>query len=336
MNFNRLYEPFHSSELEHKPAQAGFDRNGKPYVVVLTYVSARACQNRLDEVFGLDGWRDEYVELSEAGKITGFKCRLSVRIKRDDGTEEWLTKEDVAPISDFESLKGGASGAFKRVCASGFGIGRYLYNLEATFGIIRESGRHFVKCKQGRNDSGTPVRWDPPQLPAWALPEDERGQDTGAKAEDSPKYVGPSPKMGVDGPPGRTPGKAETGNASAVVKHKEVTNESASNKGESEDEIAKKRRERIEQRKNAAGNSNGGDAPATDKQIRFIRDAVQKRDGELSEADVQETVGLELYSLGLLRIDELDEFDMSQLQKKSASKVLAQLTGYDKYARNGS
>ena len=55
-------------------------------------------------------------------------CRLGVHI---DG--RWIYKENGASQTDIESFKGGISGAFKRVASSGYGIGRYLYNIESNF-----------------------------------------------------------------------------------------------------------------------------------------------------------------------------------------------------------
>ena len=119
----RLKSQFDYSELEWKPQSVGFSKDGKPWALILCYVSARAIQNRLDEVFGPLGWSDEYRHLE-----SGVMCRLSVY----DG-QQWITKENGSPETDVEAFKGGISSAFKRVAASRYGIGRYLYNLDTTF-----------------------------------------------------------------------------------------------------------------------------------------------------------------------------------------------------------
>ena len=111
----KLREPFRKEELEFR---VGATNNDKSMGLALAYVQARAIQNRLDELFGVDGWTVSYKEIS-----AGFICSLSIKIN-----DRWVTKEDGAGMTEYESVKGGISNAFKRVASSGFGIGRYLYN----------------------------------------------------------------------------------------------------------------------------------------------------------------------------------------------------------------
>ena len=69
----------------------------------------------------------------------GFLCTLSIRIN-----DEWIEKEDGASVTDFESVKGGISNAFKRVASSGFGIGRYLYNARNSWYPIKKQGNGYI------------------------------------------------------------------------------------------------------------------------------------------------------------------------------------------------
>lgn len=85
----------------------------------MPYISARGIQNRLDEIFGVDGWSPEYTVVPEMGVICTLRCSF-------DGGE--ITKSDGAEFTQVSPLKGGFSGALKRT-ASVLGIGRYLYNL---------------------------------------------------------------------------------------------------------------------------------------------------------------------------------------------------------------
>lgn len=94
--------------------------------VMFPYVSARAIQARLDEVFGVTGWYPEYRTISTKSQ-DGFICRLTCT-DPSDGTA--IIKEDGAGCSDMEAVKGGISSALKRT-ASVLGIGRYLYELDA-------------------------------------------------------------------------------------------------------------------------------------------------------------------------------------------------------------
>ena len=127
----KLREPFRKEELEFR---VGAINNDKSMGLALAYVQARAIQNRLDELFGVDGWTVSYKEIS-----AGFICSLSIKIN-----DRWVTKEDGAGMTEYESVKGGISNAFKRVASSGFGIGRYLYNAKKNWYPIRQQGKGYV------------------------------------------------------------------------------------------------------------------------------------------------------------------------------------------------
>ncbi len=143
-NFKELKKPFDDSELEWKPQSVGI-KNDEPWAMILCYVQARAIQNRLDDVFGPMNWKDEY-RFEQNGVI----CRLSVYCNMK---KEWIAKENGSPETDIESFKGGISGAFKRVASSGYGIGRYLYELDTTFAecsINKQKGYKKAKTKDGK------------------------------------------------------------------------------------------------------------------------------------------------------------------------------------------
>ena len=127
----KLREPFSKDELEFR---VGATNSDKTMGLALAYVQARAIQNRLDDLFGVNGWTTRYKEVG-----AGFICSLSVKIN-----DEWITKEDGAPMTDFESIKGGISNAFKRVASSGFGIGRYLYNAKNNWFPIKQQGKGYI------------------------------------------------------------------------------------------------------------------------------------------------------------------------------------------------
>ena len=83
----------------------------------LAYITARDVMQRLDEVFGIDGWQDEYDYIG--GRII---CKLSARM---DGN--WITKCDGADDSQIEGAKGGISDALKRAAVK-YGVFRYAYH----------------------------------------------------------------------------------------------------------------------------------------------------------------------------------------------------------------
>ncbi|WP_234882294.1 Rad52/Rad22 family DNA repair protein [Bacillus mycoides] len=115
----KLREPFSERELEWRVLNVYTSGNTKK-AIVCPYVTARAIQNRLDDVVGICSWKVSYDEWAS----NSVKCTLSLRING-----EWISKEDGSDNTDIESTKGGFSSALKRAAVL-FGIGRYLYYIE--------------------------------------------------------------------------------------------------------------------------------------------------------------------------------------------------------------
>jgi hypothetical protein len=179
----RLREPFPDTDIEWR-VQRTLRRNNKWYAVVLPYVTSRAIMNRLDDVFGLTGWKNEFLRWGERG----VKCRLWVKIG-----DEWLYREDGASFEDnkehIDQIKSTFSNALKRAAVQ-FGIGRYLYYLDETIVELKTQGKNYVKIKEGNQEKY--LYWDPPQLPAWALPKGNR--------EESNTAVVPKPNQNQQNP----------------------------------------------------------------------------------------------------------------------------------------
>lgn len=172
-----LSRPFAETEIEWRVGQAGLTGDEKPWIRALAYLTSRAIMERLDEVFGVGGWSDSVREINlgeistEKGKmiaVRGVVCTLRVRLT--DGS--WVEHEDVAECSDIEPLKGSASGALKRVAVK-VGIGRYLYYLEDGFAVVTPNGRFRYYGEDKKTKKIINCRWNPPALPAWALPAPE-------------------------------------------------------------------------------------------------------------------------------------------------------------------
>jgi hypothetical protein len=154
-----LKAPFPLSDIEFR---AGAISEAKKKVQALAYVTARGIMNRLDEVFGITGWYDSYEVM-----VSGVKCKLTVQVG-----ENWITKEDAAPFTSYDPLKGGFSDALKRAAVK-FGIGRYLYDLPEQWVQVTENrpvGDHVNYLKSEKLCG----YWIEPQLPVWALPADEK------------------------------------------------------------------------------------------------------------------------------------------------------------------
>lgn len=157
-----LATPFPRSEIEFRVNRS----SGKSRkACVLAYITARGIMQRLDDVFGIAGWKDEYDVLQ-----TGVKCRLSLLI---DGN--WITKEDVAPYTSIEALKGAFSDSLKRTGVK-FGIGRYLYDLpEYWVDVLAEKPRESSFPVHYLQSDALSGYWEEPQLPQWAIP--KQGSD---------------------------------------------------------------------------------------------------------------------------------------------------------------
>ncbi|MFA7056297.1 MAG: Rad52/Rad22 family DNA repair protein [Candidatus Cloacimonadales bacterium] len=153
----RLKEPFAQSDVEFRIARV-LKNNQK--AVVLAYITSRAVMDRLDQTFGINGWTDNYKVLEN-----GIVCSLSVRIN-----DEWISKEDTAPFTNIEALKGGFADALKRAAVK-LGIGRYLYNLPEYYVDLVKDRPYQVDDSKihkyfSREVSGW---WVEPNLPSWAM-----------------------------------------------------------------------------------------------------------------------------------------------------------------------
>lgn len=81
-----LHEPFHPSAIRWRPGRVKDNR-----AMALAYLDARAVENRLDQVFGVAGWQDDYQVLDHGCVM----CKLSACVNG-----EWVTKVDVGGPSE--------------------------------------------------------------------------------------------------------------------------------------------------------------------------------------------------------------------------------------------
>jgi|ERR1044072_5489959 hypothetical protein len=166
-----LAMPFEPGDIEWRVQQAGYTKDGKKiWAQVLAYVTNRAIQERLDDVCGIDGWKNVYEKAPDGGVM----CGISVKF-----TDEWITKWDGAENTHVEAVKGGLSGSMKRAAVQ-WGVGRYLYYLEANFATCRSdkpsdmTGWVRATAKLSKDDKyATPFYYKVPILPDWALPRKE-------------------------------------------------------------------------------------------------------------------------------------------------------------------
>tara|TARA_R110000824_G_scaffold400833_1_gene609492 strand:+ start:3098 stop:3889 length:792 start_codon:yes stop_codon:yes gene_type:complete len=153
-----LQLPFHPNDIEWRVQRENRDGSS---VLVLAYVTNRAIQARLDEVFTPFGWQNTFHEGPQGGLI----CRIGAL----SGQAGWVWKEDGAENTQVEAVKGGISSAMKRAAVQ-WGVGRYLYKLTDNWAKLQDK-------KPAPNSQGQQAGyhkgkyWATPQLPTWALPE---------------------------------------------------------------------------------------------------------------------------------------------------------------------
>lgn len=87
---------------------------------LLLYITSRAGQTLLDEMFGSLNWQDKYEVID--GDLF---CTISVY---NPVINQWVSKSDVGKAKPGEEEKSRASDAFKRACVK-FGIARELYSV---------------------------------------------------------------------------------------------------------------------------------------------------------------------------------------------------------------
>lgn len=79
---------------------------------LLLFKTSRTDSDILDETVGPENWQCRFYEQ----KGTLF-CSLGIRIVRDDGTSEWVWKDDAGSPSNMEAAKGEASDALTKIAA---------------------------------------------------------------------------------------------------------------------------------------------------------------------------------------------------------------------------
>ena len=189
MDLSKLAEPFPAEDVEWRIQSSGVKGGGEIWARVLAYIDARAIMDRLDAVCGPENWSVDYAHLDQ-----GVMCHLNIRCSGDAG-DEWVSKSDGAEPTKMDdarggdNFKGGISSALKRA-GSVWGIGRYLYKLEAGFAETSKDAKKFPNwaktSKTSPTSPGIPFSWAPPALPEWALPgapADSKGKGTKKKTK---------------------------------------------------------------------------------------------------------------------------------------------------------
>lgn len=128
MNLVDLKKPFDPKRISWRVGSTNAD---KTKGMALAYIDSRDVQDRLDEVCGVN-WGCRYLLL---GQTT--ICEIGIKIG-----DEWIWRADGSGDTDFEAEKGALSSAFKRAAVK-WGVGRYLYDVDAPWVEIKARGKSF-------------------------------------------------------------------------------------------------------------------------------------------------------------------------------------------------
>jgi hypothetical protein len=128
--FDALSAPFPSEFIDWR---VGSTTGDKSKGMALAYIDARVVMDRLDSICGPAHWQCNYTPAN--GMLL---CNLGIFFPGG----HWTWKADGAGETDFEASKGMASDAFKRAAVR-FGIGRYLYDMDAPWVQIEPMGKSF-------------------------------------------------------------------------------------------------------------------------------------------------------------------------------------------------
>lgn len=169
-----LGEYFDDSEIKFKPMVLTKDKKS---ALPAVYVDSRAVQERLDEVFGPDGWESHFETLSVVGDSKSVKCRLRCFfVTENHPNGQWVEREDVGSQSEQQDsddkTKSAVSDSLKRTAVQ-FGIGRYLYSAKLNWHPYDEQKRRFVqdpvmpdRFRKTRQASANGVQTPPQQQPS--------------------------------------------------------------------------------------------------------------------------------------------------------------------------
>ncbi len=159
----QLQAPFAPTEVDFR-VQGAPTETGRARIVA--YIDARAVQDRLDAVVGMEGWSFTWTPVAVVNGV----------VKVAKGSLSLLglpPKEDVGDSGDIEPNKSAVSDALKR-CAVMWGIGRYLYERRAVWVQLEKDGKGWripeKVLAQERARLAVPAAKAPTARPAAAQP----------------------------------------------------------------------------------------------------------------------------------------------------------------------
>ena len=170
----RLLEPFPPSAVSWR---AGSVSRDKKRAQALAYAEPRVYEDRLNDVLGPD-WSCRFITWGEQRLI----CELSVTVQDGAGGVREITRTSTGEFDAGDRIAQGTAAeaqAFKRACSK-FGLGRYLYDLPASWVGYDESTRRLTETpKLPERSLPTPPVHAAPKLSAVETPQDRAAEPTG-------------------------------------------------------------------------------------------------------------------------------------------------------------
>ena len=162
----RLAEPFSLDVISWKPQVTSYKDPENPKAKGAAYADQRAYTDRLNELFGPQGWTREYSVYTQGGLER--EVRVGSERKRIGGQAKVFVVAKVTIFSigtqvgtgeswidDDHAFTSAEAQAFKRACVC-FGLGRYLYDLPETDWLPIDKYSKQFKIS--------------PEMPDWAVP----------------------------------------------------------------------------------------------------------------------------------------------------------------------
>ncbi len=208
----QLAEPLPVDAVSWRIGPTSTKDPNKPVGKALAYIDSRDVQDRLDAVMGAD-WQDRY----EAMPDGTYCCSIGIKIDgewrwRSDGAGMIATGDAADPKTPKDAdakemaQKGSYSDAFKRAAVK-WGIGRYLYALDAPWVAIEKRGNSFVlpekseaylrKWLAHRLGMGAPLPQPSPEGAPAKETSAPKGPSKPAANEKAASVPAASPKKGV-------------------------------------------------------------------------------------------------------------------------------------------
>ncbi len=129
IDLSELKKPFSLDSIHWR---IGSTNKEKTSGIALAYLDARDVMERLDDVFGMEGWQCRYPHANSK-----TCCEIGAWLGEDHG---WIWKANGAGDTNFEAEKGAFSDSFKRAAVL-WGIGRYLYDMPSIWVDLAPGGR---------------------------------------------------------------------------------------------------------------------------------------------------------------------------------------------------